>query len=603
MVDRPFTPRTLASVPLVGQPRARPVGPGVVGVVEHDARSQLVLWPQDGSAARPLTADVAPSSARVWGSPNIDWSPDGRYVAFVAGSTEGQDVWTIEVDTGTLRRVTAYNWPDRTPRWSPDGQHLALVTEVDGRDTISVVVAAGNWPQRLTDPAFDSAEPAWSPDGRLLAFVSNRAQDQRGHNRDVWLVDRTSGEERRLTDPDGNADSEPCWSPDGGTIAFVSERSGWKQIWTMSPDGRHQRVLLAEEAEQTEPAWSLDGRYLAFTRRSGVTASVAVLDVGSGEGIPFRPAGPEGSTGSPSWAADGETLYAVRSSPVEPDDIWSLSLSGTDPERITHVMPVTLRSLPLVQPTTIHYRSTDGLEVEALLFAPPDARTGERRPGLVYIHGGPTWQVERAWNPEVQHLVACGYAVIAPNFRGSTGYGRAFDRANDGDWGGGDLDDCVAAASELRRLPWIAPDRVGIWGGSYGGYMTLLALGKRPEAFQAGVGLYGSSDEATLWMQTDAPGRRGIEQEIGVPLLDRAPFRAGAPLRYAHQISAPLLMLHGEEDRRVTLAQSEAMRAALDRLGKVFEYHRYPGEPHGFRKIENWVDVQEKIEDFLGRYL
>jgi dipeptidyl aminopeptidase/acylaminoacyl peptidase len=597
------SPRALALVPSVGQAVASPTGRQIAMVVECDARAAIHLVSLDGAPPRVLTADVSPTGARVWGPRDLDWSPDGRHLAFVASVDGRQDVWTIDVTTGSLRQITNYNWPDRTPRWSPDGRSLAIVTEIDGRDSIGVVDADGGWPRRLTDPAFHSADHAWSPDGRTLAFVSNRQPDQASHNLDLWAVDLQSGDERRLTEPDGNADTEPRWSPDGRRLVFVSERTGWKQVWTMAADGSDARPVAPETAEQTGPVWSPDGRRLAWVRGVGVTARLTVVAADDGQTVAVAPSAHGGTVADLSWFGEGEALCTVESSPVTAGEVWVRPIDGEVPTRLTAVVPAAVAALDLIEPSTVWVRGGDGLQIESLLFVPRGVRPGEERPALVYVHGGPTWQVMRGWLPEVQHLVSHGYTVIAPNFRGSTGYGRDFDRANDDDWGGGDLDDCVAAADELRRLPWIASDRIGIWGGSYGGYLTLLALGKRPDAFQVGIDLYGSSDEATLWLQTDAPGRRGIEQEIGSPLLRRSGFQAGAPLRYADRIRAPLLMLHGEDDQRVTLQQSEAMRTELDRLGKCYEYHRYPDEPHGFKRVDNWVDSQERIVDFLGRYL
>ena len=599
----PLTPLALALVPVVGHAVASPTDRLVAVVVEVDALSHLALYPLDGGPGRRLTADVAPTGARLWGPREIDWSPDGRRLAFVADVAGRQNVWAIEVDSGELTRVTNHGWPERTPHWSPDGRSLAVVTEVDGQDWIGVVDAAGGWPRRVTDPAFASSDPAWAPDGNALAFVSKRDGDARGHNRDIWVVDLGTSEETRLTEPDGNADTEPAWSPDGERIAFVSERTGWKLIWTMDRGGGDRRRLAPEDAEQTEPVWSPDGRHLAWVVRRGVEVGVDAADAASGALVQVASSGVGGSVASLSWVADGTALCVVESTPTTARDVQLRPIGGGETSAVTSSMPAALAAHRLIEPTSVWIESADKVRCQGLLFVPPEAKPGEGRAALVYAHGGPTWQVEQRWLPDVQHLVAEGYTVLAPNFRGSTGYGRGFDRANDGDWGGGDLEDCVAAADHLRGLPWVAADRVGIWGASYGGYLTLLALGKRPDAFQAGVDLFGSSDEATLWMQTDAPGRRGIEEEVGVPRLNLAAFRSGAPLHYAERIRSPLLMLHGEEDRRVTLEQSEAMRRSLERLGKVFEYHRYPGEAHGFRKIDNWVDSQERTVDFLGRYL
>ncbi len=603
MPAHPLTPRAIAMAPIVGHAVASPTGAVAAVVVELDTRTHIELVPLDGGTPRRLTADVAPGGASLWGARDLDWSPDGQRLAFVAAVDDRQNVWTIETETGDLVRVTNYNWPDRTPRWSPDGASLAVVTEVDGQDWIGVVDAAGSWPRRLTDLACTSDEPAWSPDGSRIVFTSKRDGDRLGHGREVWVVDVATGAETRLTEEDGNLDAEPTWSPDGSRIAFVSERTGWKQVWTMAPDGSDARPLAPEDAEQTEPTWSPDGSRIAWISQRGVEADLAVADATTGERVVIAESGPDGAVASISWRSGGGAVLTVEASPTRVRDVWLRPLGTGEPAPVTASMPAALAACPLVEPESVWFDSGDGTRCQALLYVPADAQPGEARPALVYVHGGPTWLIDRRWLPEVQHLVAEGYTVIAPNFRGSTGYGRAFDRANDGDWGGGDLDDCVAAGKYLRGLPWVAPDRIGIWGGSYGGYMTLLALGKRPDAFQAGVDLFGSSDEATLWMQSDPVGRRGIEEEVGIPLRNRAAFRAGAPLHYAERITAPLLMLHGEEDRRVTLEQSEAMKRALDRLGKVYEYHRYPGEPHGFRRIDNWVDAQERTVDFLGRFL
>jgi dipeptidyl aminopeptidase/acylaminoacyl peptidase len=221
----------------------------------------------------------------------------------------------------------------------------------------------------------------------------------------------------------------------------------------------------------------------------------------------------------------------------------------------------------------------------------------------VYPHGGPTTLHDAGWYPWLQYFVQKGYAVLAPNFRGSTGYGRAFELANKGEWGKKDLDDVVAGAAYLSGLPWIDPRRIAIQGASYGGYQVLLALSKAPGVFACGVDFFGVANRFSSWRDTDRIGKRNMERKLGKPTENRELYREASPLFYAAQVNVPLMLMHGQDDKRVPFGQSVEMVEELKRLGIPVEFHAYPGEGHGFQQPKHLEDIYHKVERFFALYL
>jgi dipeptidyl aminopeptidase/acylaminoacyl peptidase len=249
----------------------------------------------------------------------------------------------------------------------------------------------------------------------------------------------------------------------------------------------------------------------------------------------------------------------------------------------------------------------DGLRVEGTLWRPPDAtgrRGAQRVPAVLYPHGGPTWQAYRAFAPFKQLLVREGFAFLDVDFRGSTGYGRDFRRANHGEWGHADAQDMVDAARWAAEQPW-CDGRLAIYGGSYGGYLVLCALVEEPGLWKAGVDLYGDSEIAESFRRGDRTGRLDLARQMGSPDdPDRTEhFRRGSPVYRAERIEAPLLILHGRKDKRVVPLMTERMVEALEIEGKHHEVHWYDDEGHGWEKRENRRDAFERILAFLKRHV
>jgi dipeptidyl aminopeptidase/acylaminoacyl peptidase len=316
------------------------------------------------------------------------------------------------------------------------------------------------------------------------------------------------------------------------------------------------------------------------------------------------------------WLGDGSWLAAVGESETAPQDLWLLPVPGVAPDdarprQITDSMPAVLRAALAPGRAAVGERvaitARDGLRVEGTLWRPNGAtgkRGGRRVPTVIFPHGGPTGQAFRSFQPFKQLLVAEGFALFDVDFRGSTGYGRTFRRANYDEWGHADVFDLIDAARWAAEQPW-CDGRLGIYGGSYGGYMVLCALVEEPAMWRAGVDLYGDSDIGDSYRHGDRPGRIDLHKMMGSPDdPERAEvYRRGSPVYRAERIQAPLLILHGRKDKRVVPLMTERMVEALEIEDKFHEVKWYDDEAHGWEQRENRRDAFTRILTFLKTHL
>ncbi|HJR92586.1 MAG TPA: prolyl oligopeptidase family serine peptidase, partial [Acidimicrobiia bacterium] len=345
-------------------------------------------------------------------------------------------------------------------------------------------------------------------------------------------------------------------------------------------------------------SWSADGSRLAAVRTYRGRCDLVVIDAESGS-VDLLATG--GVWSDPAWLADG-TLAAVYEDHATPARIEAVALDGTR-RPLFAPAPAAITSAPHVAPVDVVFHGRDGLEIHGFLFRPAAADEGPV-PTVVYPHGGPTSLYADEWDGYAQYFLDKGYAWFAINFRGSTSYGRDFERANHGTWGVDDTQDCLAAADYLRTLDWVDGDRLAIFGASYGSYLALVSLTDDPShRFACGVAKYGDCDILTSWAQGDRPGVEDLERMMGHPSRSRAAYRAGSPIHRLDQIERPLLVAHGENDKRVDPRQSEQLVKELDRLGKTYEYLTYPTEGHGLLRREPQLHFYRRLERFLDWYL
>ena len=639
-VGSPVDPLTIEHIVAVEAPREfrlEPRGRSIAFTMEAGGARQVFVQSLRGGPPLQVTASEKPVS-------DPQWSPDGRRLAFVRDTA----VCLVDVDGARLTTVTDHPAGNTMPRWSPDGHRLAFISRRRGWAQVWLLdapiprrgrpAAAPRpiEPRPVTPAGLDVDEFEWSPDGGRLAITGQRGPAVR-HAARISIVDLATGADR----PIGEGSDWECgarWLPDGGLL-FLSDSGGWFDVVRLSPDGTVRTPLTAGPPEHGEPSGgfgyaplsSPDGsRFVHIAAHDGwvdlvVTPIAGGAPIKRGRGRPPRhprPVLPAGSAMQPwdgvwravAWLPDGASILAVGESPTRPQDLWLLPVPGggpapARPRALTATLPTVLA--PAVQHFVggerIAVAARDGLRVEGTMFRPAAAsgrRGGRRVPAVVNVHGGPTMQAYRTWIPFKQLLVRDGFAVLDVDFRGSSGYGRAFREANMGEWGHADVNDVVDAARWLRDQPW-CDGRLAVWGGSYGGYMVLSALVEEPSLWAAGIDLYGDSEIAESYRHGDRPGRIDLERQMGSPddPMQADLYRRGSPVRRAERIEAPLLILHGRKDKRVVPLMTERMVEALEIEGKYHEVHWYDDEGHGWQSRENRRDAFARIREFLRRHV
>lgn len=592
--------------------------PGVQGFdLAPDGRQAVVVWNAGGSPQLyivPLDASAAPRQITEGPQAALSprWSPGGDLIAFTrdTGGDENANIFLVGPEGGTPRQFTdTPGAANNEPVWSPDGAHLAFSSNRGGHFDVWVQPLAGGAARRLTDAVPPDRELRWSPGGTLIAFTSNRSAER--NNQDIFVVSiGGEPEERQVSPGDGAAhERSACWSPRGDELVFVSDARGEDDIVIVSLDGVRTRPVSQGEFEENAPAWSPDGERIAFLVNRDGTIELVVktlaggatvtVDTGPGVVMGFFP---------PRFTPDGQSLVFVHSSGQSPLDLYIAPADGSAPaRRITDSLAAFAGKVErdwLVQPEAVRWRSADGTTVPGLLYRPQAAPAdGGLPPAIVHVHGGPTGQTTNMWNPTIQYYVNHGYVVLAPNVRGSTGYGRAYRDANLKDWGGGDLADLVAGAGFLAAEGLADRHSIGVTGGSYGGFMTLIAMTKSPEVWAAGVSVVGMSNLRTLYERTRDDLQYYLRQQIGTPEENPDLYHARSAINFVQQIAAPLLVLQGETDPRVPLHEAEQMRELLERHGKTYAYHVYAQEGHGFRREENRIDAARRTVAFFDKYL
>jgi dipeptidyl aminopeptidase/acylaminoacyl peptidase len=532
-------------------------------------------------------------------------SPAGTQVAYV----EDGHVQLVPTAGGPPRRLLEAG----SPVWVDERTLVVELEHVDrsggersARDEatrLAVVDVADPWPRRLAtrhgdlEQHGDEGAAAVSPDGTEVAYVFTHRSDL--SRSEIRVADLATGAVRALTGTPKMQDRAPAWSPDGATLAYVSERSGWWALHTVGRDGEGERRLTGDEADYGEPSWDPAGGRITATRGVRNHFGLAVVDAATGA---YEELAPGGVYGAPQWTAGGG-IVATYEDCATPPELRILAPGGA-PATVLAPAPLAIRNAPHVRPEEVTFRSRDGLVIPAFLFRPRGASPDAPVPAVVYPHGGPTAAYTDEWDGHAQYFVDKGYAWLAINFRGSTGYGRDFERRNHDVWGVQDTWDCLAAGDHLRSLDWVDGDRLGIFGASYGSYMSLLSVTDDPERrYRCAVAKYGDCDIVTSWAQGDRGGVQDLERMMGPPAANRAAYRAGSPVHRLDQVEAPLLIAHGERDERVSPRQSEELVSALRRLGRTFEYLTYPTEAHGLLRAGPQLHFYRRLERFLDWYL
>jgi len=537
------------------------------------------------------------------------WSPDGSQIAFLrdARGDERFAIWTVDRDGEHERKLTSDDGAThRDLAWSPDGKWIACVTNAGGkRFAVQLIDSATGARRAIGDGTFEDARPEFSPDGSSIVFESWRTGSR--IEADLYLVPAAGGEAVRLDTRAGKSgDSQyASWSPDGRTIAFTSSARGRREIAFVDVDGSAAsglRYITDNPFDEQKPAWRPDARGVVYLHDRDATRAVHRAFSASRAATPI--ADLPGRYEWPRVGPDSETIALTFSSARRPADVWIREGDQVTMRQLTDSLGGGIDPAVLVDPLHVRYPGADGREVPGLLYVPHAEAVRAATPGAVlHIHGGPTDQHFRMWDPIPQLLANRGLVVLAPNVRGSTGYGRDWQELNRRDWGGGDLADVVAGADWLVRERIADAARIGIMGGSYGGYMTLYAMGKHPDRFAAGVSIVGVVSWKTLFETTRGDLREYFIREFGDPAKDPSLYADRSAITHAKNIRSALLVLQGANDPRVPKSEALQIVEALKTNAAPHAYHEYPDEGHGFTRLENRIDAYRRAVDWLSQYL
>ena len=581
------------------------------------------------------------------------WSPDGKQIAFTSNISGRNNIWLVPSSGGWPSQLTISEQRQTKPAWSPDGNWIAYASDYDGNEQWDIFLVSpktGEVVNLTTTKEISEESPVWSPDSKQIAYVS---KTKSGASYEIDLVDVYSRRVKHLTPntPKGRNNFRPIFSRDGKLLAYTQANANGTDssvyllelvigkasdltphtgdsthnASSISPDGKnilvtsnakngYNNVGLLDVASQkiewlTDDKWEInagsfspDGKTASWASNVDGNTNLYLYDLAThkAEMVPLA-AGVNAFAGSPSpYSSDGARLLYYHNGPTAPNDVWTYDLKSRATQQLTHSLMAGVRSADMVEPYLVHFPSRDGKwTVSAFAYVPNNIPRNGKFPAIVYIHGGPTGQFVNSFNRGIQYLVNQGYLVIAPNFRGSTGYGKEFQKANYRDEGGGDLADVVDAAEWIAKSGFVDPKKLVSMGGSYGGYMTMMALTKFPDMWGAGVAIVPYTNWFTE-LATEDPALREYDISImGDPVENKALYEDRSPINFIDRVKAPLLLIAGGNDVRDPRGETEQVVAAIKKKGGVVQVKIYENEGHQFSRIENQIDEWQRISDFL----
>jgi dipeptidyl aminopeptidase/acylaminoacyl peptidase len=635
----------------------------VLGFIAANAIAQTLPAPQAVTDPKKISskpnAQVEPRSltieklymTRQIGRPT--WSPDGKSIAFVSNMSGRNNIWLVPADGGFPVQLTVSDQRQTNPAWSPDGKWIAYQSDYDGDEQWDIFLVSpktGKVVNLTQTREIAEVNPTWSPDGRYLAY---QVKPKTSAAYEIDIYDMVMREVKHLTSntPQDRRNVNPIWSKDEKYIVYTQRQAKGtdsnifiadvatakstlltphegEQLYSaddISPDGK--RVLLTSNLANgfqnvglldlgtkkiewlTKDKWDIragefspDGKRVTFTANIDGNEDIYLHDFVSNTAkaltIPKGVNEPAGNRAA--FSPDGARLLYFHNGPTAPGDLWIYQLATGKSQQITHSLVAGIRSEDLVEPYLVHYPSRDGKwTISAFLYVPFNMARNGKNAAIVYIHGGPASQTVNSFNRFVQFAANQGYIVLAPNYRGSTGYGKEFEQANLFDMGGGDLQDVLAGVDWIKQTGHLDPKKIAVMGGSYGGYLSMMAVTKAPDLWAAGVPIVPFVNWFTEIEHEDPALQQADLATMGDPVKNKALYEDRSPINYIDQIKAPLLLLAGGHDPRCPRSETQQVVDGIKKRGGSVDYKVYENEGHGFARVENQIDAYKRVADFL----
>ncbi len=537
------------------------------------------------------------------------WSPTGEWISYLSarGNENGQpDLWVWSTKDGRHRRLTRLASRVGWSSWSPDGKSIALSAGADGNyDIWKVSVADGRATRLTADPNYD-VTPEWTPDGAHIVFVRT---DDRWVDHEIVAITADGRSPRTIVRVNDFFDYQtsgnphfgaPRVSPDGKTLLYRSWQSGWINYWTVPVAGGQPTRLAPAPHDQSEARWSPDGTRIAYVENHNGTHDLRV--VAAAGGVPRALVKPSmGVVSGAEWSPSGSRISYSLATPTTAPDLHTVDPATGTSTQLTFSAPGGNVDAQLVSPTKVSYRS-DTLTIPAYLYTPKAVRPGQKLPAIIFAHGGPTSQYNDTYEQQMQFFAGQGYVVLAPNFRGSSGYGRRFADLNNKCWAHCDLADLVAGVTYLKTLGYVDTDRVAVTGTSHGGLLSMAAATFAKGVFKATVPHGGTADRIYYYNTQELRHIKQADNEFGPLKGNEGVYRYVSPFYWVSQVDTPQFVIWGEGEWPSSL-NSRLYVAELERQYKPHKWKAYQGENYYVSGRANVRRMLLDMLDYLNSYL
>jgi dipeptidyl aminopeptidase/acylaminoacyl peptidase len=597
-----FTIAALYSTRQIGGSAWSPDGSEVAFISNISGRLNLWLIPSAGGWPTQLTISDQRQASPAW-------SPNGNWIAYISDKNGDElwDIFLVSPRSGEVTNLTASpDSADEAPAWSPDSKFIAYMTKPKTSpsfeiDIIDVVSRRTTHVTRNSPPQLGNFSPLWSPDGKLLAYTQQNANAK---DSNIFLYDLATRTSINLTPHEGDQIFEAAaFSPDGRTLLITSNAAnGYDNVALLDIASKKLAWITSDQWEIQAGAFSPDGQRIYWS--ANVDGRVALYSGptsgGQIEPLPL-PEGINHFAGDVTpFTRDGSRLLYYHSGAAAPRDLYAFDLKTRRSAQLTNSLVSGVSPASMVAPSLVHFPSKDGkFTLSAWAYIPNNIVREPKYPAIVYIHGGPVSQSMDDFNRFIQYMNNQGYLVIAPNYRGGSGYGRDFQEANRHDAGGEELNDVLAAADFIQRTGFVDPAKLIVMGGSYGGYLTMMAVTRHPERWAAGVPIVPFVNWFTEFENEDPQLQEYDRLFMGDPVKDKALWHDRSPINFIDRVKAPLLILAGANDPRCPRDESEQIAQAILKQGGTAILKVYENEGHGFARVENQIDAYQRAADFL----
>lgn len=538
----------------------------------------------------------------------VTYFPHDNRILYSAdgGGDELSHIWVRE-ENGTVTDLTA---TEKTVAqfagWSATNSHFHVLTNERDASVFDLYTYDAN--------TYDRVMSYQNPGGLTIADISGDGRyiilkkTHSNANSDLYAYDKTaSGEPSLITPHEGNISyGSYGFTPDNKKLVYSTNEHGeWNEAWVYGLAKGDRKPFIKADWDLAYVTFSKTGAYQVSAVNADAQMAVTITDLTGGAALQFDNM-PDGNISDVRFNADDTMMTFMLNSDTAPDDLYVADIKNKSVKALTRSLSEKLDPAAMVKSVVVRYESYDKTLIPSILYKPKNASATKKVPAIVVVHGGPGGQTRRGYSAMVQHLVNHGYAVLGANNRGSSGYGKTYFHMDDKRHGDVDLKDIVWGRKYLESLPWVDNSKIGIMGGSYGGYMVAAALAFEPEVFDVGVNIFG----VTNWLRTLksippwwGPMRQSLYDELGDPALEEDRLRRISPLFHAKNIVKPLMVVQGANDPRVLQVESDELVDAVKANGVPVEYIIFPDEGHGFKNRKNRITASDGFVAFLDKYL